>query len=130
MSFVFHHTSQNYGYDQNYTIKVYYYANDIVLFNQNNEWIAVMQKNDKNYFFEREIYYVNDTPRFLDFSQMNNTIPGGIWVSPDKTYLVYIPPNLRNALFTRMFFYEENETLENFELVFKNNQVKIYKLKF
>jgi len=120
---------KSYGYDQNYTIKIYYYQGDISLVEQNGKWIAVMKRDNQNYLFSKEIYYVNDTPQIMDFSQMNNTIPGTIWVHPQKSYLVYIPPNLEHALFTRMFFYEENETLNDFELVFKNDRVKIYKLK-
>jgi len=90
---------------------------------------VVMSRDNKNYLFQKEITYVNDTVQVLDFSQFNETIPGTVWLHPDKSYLVFIPPNLENSLFTRMFFYEENETLENFELVYKNKQVKIYKLK-
>jgi len=120
---------KSYGYDQNYTIKIYYYQGDVSLVEQNGKWIAVMKRDNQNYLFNKEIYYVNDTPKVLDLSQMNNTVPGVIWVHPNKSYLVYIPPNLEHALFTRMFFYEENQTLNDFELVYRNDQVKIYKLK-
>ena len=119
---------QSYGYDQNYTIRSYHYG-ELSAFEQNGQWIVVMSRDNKNYLFQKEITYVNDTVQVLDFSQFNETIPGTVWLHPDKSYLVFIPPNLENSLFTRMFFYEENETLENFELVYKNKQVKIYKLK-
>ena len=118
---------QSYGYDQNYTIRSYHYG-ELSAFEQNGQWIVVMSRDNKNYLFQKEITYVNDTVQVLDFSQFNETIPGTVWLHPDKSYLVFIPPTLENSLFTRMFFYEENETLENFELVYKNKQIKIYKL--
>ena len=121
--------AKSYSYDQNYTIRAYNYGSDITAYDQDGVWIVVMKKDDKNYLFKKEITYVNDTVQMLDFSEMNNTLPGTVWLHPDKSYIVFIPPNLENSLFTRMFFYEENETLKNFELVFKNKQVKIYKLK-
>ncbi len=119
---------QSYGYDQNYSIKSYHYGGGLSVFEQNGQWIVIMESNGENYLFQKEIVYESGTPQVLDFTGMNNTLPGTIWLHPDKSYLVFIPPVLENSLFTRMFFYEENETLENFELVFKNNQVKIYRL--
>ena len=120
---------QSYSYDQDYNIKTYHYGSGISALEQNNQWIVIMERDGKNYLFQKEITYVNDTPQLLDFSWMNETLPGTVWLHPDKSYIVFIPPTLENSLFTRMFLYEENETLENFELVFKNKQVKIYKLK-
>jgi len=119
--------AKSYGYDQNYTIRVYYY-DGISVYDDNGRWIAVAERNGVPYFFKKEITYINGTPKVFDFSGFNNTLPGTVWIHPDKKYIVFIPPTLENSLFTRMFFYEENETLKNFELVYKNDQVKIYKL--
>jgi hypothetical protein len=43
--------------------------------------------------------------------------------------IVAIPPNLRNTVFTRMFFLE-GAGLEHFKQVFRNEQVKIYEVEF
>lgn len=120
--------AQTYSYDLNYTIKSYQYGSGITAFEQDGQWVVVIEQNGKNYLFEKEITYVNETPQFMDFTWMNETLPGTIWLHPDKNYIVFIPKTLENSLFTRMFFYEDTN-LENFELVFKNKQVKIYKLK-
>ena len=119
---------QSYSYDQNYNIVGYHYGSDIAAFEQDGQWLVIMTRDGKNYVFEKEVIYVNDTPELLDFSWMNDTLTGTVWLHPDKSYLVFIPPTLENSMFTRMFLYEENETLKNFELAFKNKQVKIYKL--
>jgi len=63
----------------------------------------------------------------LGFKLMNNTIELSAFVPEDYSYIVMIPPHLRNSVFTKMFFLE-GAGLENFKQVFRNNQVKIYEV--
>ena len=78
--------------------------------------------------FEREVVQTEGKPEIVTLTNSaNNTLPGTVWVSSGYSYLVYIPPNQESSLFSRMFFYED--TFERFELVYKNNAMKIYKLK-
>lgn len=57
----------------------------------------------------------------------NQTIPMTVWMPSHYQYIVIIPPNLRNAVFTRMFMLE-GQGLDNFKQVFRNEQVKIYEV--
>jgi hypothetical protein len=50
-----------------------------------------------------------------------------VWVPIHYSYIVLIPQNLSNSVFTKMFFLEGQE-LEHFEQVFRNEQVKIYEV--
>lgn len=54
-------------------------------------------------------------------------VPVSIWVRSDYAYVVIIPQNQRNNVFTKMFFLE-GEGLENFRMVFRNEVVKIYEV--
>jgi asparagine N-glycosylation enzyme membrane subunit Stt3 len=57
----------------------------------------------------------------------NQTIPMTVWMPRHYQYIVIIPPNLRNSVFTKMFMLE-GEGLDHFQQVFRNEQVKIYKV--
>ncbi len=54
-------------------------------------------------------------------------LPVTVWVRSDYAYVVIIPQNQRNNVFTKMFFLE-GEGLENFKMVFANQAVKIYEV--
>ena len=57
----------------------------------------------------------------------NQTIPMTVWMPRHYQYIVIIPPSLRESVFTKMFMLE-GEGLEHFEQVFRNEQVKIYRV--
>lgn len=98
--------------------------------------------------FKEIMFYVNGTVRLVDLTETNTTqlieqlrpifrnlgyrlssqvLDMSIWISEDKSYVVTIPQNLRNNIFTKMFFLE-GAGLENFKLVFRNPEVKIYEV--
>ncbi|MBU3958129.1 MAG: hypothetical protein KKB25_03575, partial [Nanoarchaeota archaeon] len=54
-------------------------------------------------------------------------LPVTVWVRSDYAYVVIIPQNLRNNVFTKMFFLE-GEGLDNFKMVMRNEAVKIYEV--
>ncbi|MBI4017468.1 MAG: hypothetical protein HY366_00815 [Candidatus Aenigmarchaeota archaeon] len=123
-------SAQRASYDQN-TLQpvVYYYDNNMrVVFNQDGIPIVIYENDGKTSTFAREIANVNNTPQRLALNtDANSTLVGTVWVHPDYSYLVYVPPQLDNSMFTRMFLYEDK--FEHFEMVYKNKEVKIYKLK-
>ncbi|OGI12566.1 hypothetical protein A3K64_01525 [Candidatus Micrarchaeota archaeon RBG_16_36_9] len=57
----------------------------------------------------------------------NQTIPMTVWIPIHFSYIILIPPNLRNTVFTKMFLLE-GQGLEHFKQVFRNEQVKIYEV--
>lgn len=63
----------------------------------------------------------------LNVRLLNQTAPYTVWIQRDWQYIVVIPPNLRQSVFTKMFFLE-GEGLEHFKQVFANEQVKIYEV--
>jgi asparagine N-glycosylation enzyme membrane subunit Stt3 len=65
--------------------------------------------------------------RQLNVRFTNQTIKMTVWIPRHYSYIVIIPPHLRNSVFTKMFMLEGQE-LENFRQVFRNEQVKIYEV--
>ena len=107
----------------------YEYQSGVKLaFNEKGFPVVTMDRDGTVATFEREVVQTEGKPEIVTLTNSaNNTLPGTVWVSSGYSYLVYIPPNQESSLFSRMFFYED--TFERFELVYKNNAMKIYKLK-
>jgi hypothetical protein len=57
----------------------------------------------------------------------NQTMQLTAWVPTHQQYIVLIPPNQRNTIFTKMFMLE-GRGLEHFKQVYRNEQVKIYEV--
>jgi len=65
--------------------------------------------------------------RQLNIRFVNQTMPLTVWIPQHFSYIVIIPQNLRNSVFTKMFMLE-GQGLEHFKQVFRNEQVKIYEV--
>jgi dolichyl-diphosphooligosaccharide--protein glycosyltransferase len=65
----------------------------------------------------------------LNLRTVNQTASLTVWLSPTANYAVVIPQNLRQSMFTKMFFLE-GQGLNQFKQVFTNDQIKIYELDF
>lgn len=69
----------------------------------------------------------------LDYTLSNRTVGElgyaytTIWIERDYSYVVLIPVNLRDNVFTKQFFLE-GEGLDHFKQVFRNEEVKIYEV--
>ncbi len=64
------------------------------------------------------------------YTQDDAIIDGTLWVEPGNSNVLFIPPQLENSMFTRMFLYN-GAGLQHFEFV--NNwggEVKLYKVTF
>ncbi len=96
---------------------------EIIVYN-NTEAIAIK-------FTEEEINSLltglKPLERQLNIRFTNQTIQMTVWIPRHFSYLVIIPANLRNAVFTKMFMLEGKE-LNHFKQVFRNEQVKIYEV--
>ncbi len=123
------------------------YYNNVLLFH--GKVPLVIYTQGRNAVLVKEtIYYENNSVKSFSISEsdaemfaeqlkpllnklnlriLNNTMDLSAYVAEDYSYVVLIPPQLRNSVFTKMFFLEGNG-LENFKQVFRNKQVKIYEV--
>ena len=77
---------------------------------------------------DEEIFnFVKTLEGELQLTIMEDKVPLSVWIAPNYGHITIIPPNLRNSIFTRMFFFE-GAGLEHFKQVFRNDQVKIYEV--
>lgn len=124
--------AQRISYDQE-TLepRTYFYEGGLrVLLDQGNIPIAVLDRDGSAETFEKQVIHVGNNPTVVSLRSSSNAtrvLPGTIWIHPAYAYVVHIPPTLEQSMFTRMFLYEDE--FEHFEMVFKNDAIRIYKLK-
>ncbi len=137
---------EKYAYGQDGSIAARYYSNIIVL--SGTPPIPIVIQGRSAAIFNEIIFYNGTTPvtaKFSDYnvtaiteqlqpleSQLkikfvNQTSPYTIWMPSDGSYIVMIPPTLREAVFTKMFMLE-GQGLEHFKEVFRNEEVKIFEV--
>ncbi len=58
----------------------------------------------------------------------NDTLDGMIWIDPSFRLIIFMDPSIRDSIFTRMFFFD-GQGLENFDLMYSNSEVRIFKAK-
>jgi len=54
-------------------------------------------------------------------------VPGTLWVDPSFRAVIYMPPQIEQAMFTRMFFFD-GEGFKYFKEVYANSEIKIFRL--
>ncbi|NOZ81604.1 MAG: hypothetical protein GXO63_00410 [Candidatus Micrarchaeota archaeon] len=67
----------------------------------------------------------NQTLSTFGVNLVNQTLPYSVWIG--KGFIVLIPQELRDIMFTKQFFLEGKD-LKRFKLVFSNDKVKIFKV--
>ena len=115
---------------QNATAYIYPVGNQqIVIRDENGQLTPFLQQGTQLAQIEKIIYYRQDgsvvQETFSDAQMM-----GTILLEPYRQYIFYMPPELENSMFTRMFFFN-GAGLENFEFVRSwGGEVKLFKIKF
>lgn len=69
--------------------------------------------------------------KYVNYSNQTNAqlIEGLLWVDSSYSYVIFMPPAVRDSLFTRMFFWN-GQGLKHFEYVYGNAELKIFKVIF
>ncbi len=98
---------------------------EIIYYENGKVKIYKLNETEKQFI----ISYLKPLERQLNVRFTNQTIPMTVWIPQHYSYIVIIPPNQRNNVFTKMFFLE-GQGLKHFKQVFRNEQVKIYKVIF
>lgn len=102
--------------------------------------IAVVIKEYKDGSMEPWIYMNNNKARIKEIVYFDAqgrakkvTSPDGedamVWVQGDKNLVVYMPGSIKDNILTKTYFFG-GEGLNDFELVFANQMIKLYRVKF
>lgn len=112
------------SYDQNQGILTYGNG-EVTLMRKGDQWVPVVQGK----YVVKEIIYEENGQKDLNFTNATNVIDGLVWVDPSYQIIIFMPPEIRDSMFTRMFFFN-GEGLKGFNLVYSNPELKIFKVNF
>ncbi len=76
----------------------------------------------------KTIVYQSASGRKTD-TDGNATLDGTLWIDPSYTFALFMAPEVRDSIFTRLYFYD-GAGMTHFEQVYSNGEVKIYKVEF
>jgi len=114
-------------------------GNPVYVYDYSGLKIAIVQKGEKlipiynnKYVINNMIFYNNGQEQKMDLSSLDinlERIDGLVWTDPSFRNLIYFSPSTKGSIFTRLFFFN-GKSLEHFELVFSNSEIKLFKVKF
>jgi len=111
-----------------------------VLYEQNNTLRPYFQAQNQFQPVEKVFFFDNTGTPHLNITKNEAEVKGMLWVFPGKSALIYIPPQLENSLFTKLFLFNgmnlDGTPVKGFEYVngwpsnswFK--EVRLYKVNF
>jgi len=118
------------GYDPNQGI-VSYGGGELMLVRSGDQWIPIInipQQGIRNMVI-KEIVYFENGEKHLKFENVTNAIDGLMWVDPGYGTAIFMVPEIRDSVFTRMFFWN-GQGLEHFQLVYQNPEIRLFKVIF
>ena len=118
---------------QNAVIYTYPFSqtDSFVIYQINNSLIVFLQQQGtaEPLKVSKYVYFTSDGVGRV-FTQNDAKVEGTVWIEPGNRAILFIPPQLEDAMFTRMFLYN-GLGLNNFDYV--NNwggEVKLFKVNF
>jgi dolichyl-diphosphooligosaccharide--protein glycosyltransferase len=112
------------NYDQQNGI-LSYLNGEITLVRKNDTWVPVY--NNK-YVIKELVYFDNNQMKYIK-SNSTDAIDGMVWAQSDYRAIIFMPPEVRNSIFTKLYFFD-GEGLSHFKLVYGNSELKIFKIIF
>lgn len=79
------------------------------------------------YKIKKLAFYYNNTPIIYEYEDAE--IEGMLYVENNLQFAIFIPKELENSLFTRMFLFN-GYGLKHFRLVYSNPEVKLFELEY
>ena len=117
------------NYDQEQGV-LEYNGGQLRLVWENGVWVPVLnipEQGIRNVIISDVVYYENNEEKRQNFSDRQNTIDGMIWVDPGYSVAMFMDGQIRDSVFTRMFFFN-GEGLKHFQLVLSNPEIRLYKV--
>ncbi|MBI2547531.1 MAG: hypothetical protein HYW23_03735 [Candidatus Aenigmarchaeota archaeon] len=105
--------------------------NTISLLQNGTQVLAILNapsQGIRNALISNVTYFQNGV-EFHSSPYTNNTLSGLIWVDPSFRGIFFMDPQIRDSIFTKMFFFQ-GKGLDKYELVYQNSEVKIFKAHF
>ncbi len=117
------------------------YSNIITLMQKDNQIVGILnipQQGIRNAIIKDIVYsYQGEEIRYRVPDNQTNTIDGMLWVDSGFSMVIFMDSSVRDSVFTNMFFFNGNgiqefniSKLNNFELVYSNPEIRIFKVNF
>lgn len=116
------------NYDPNQGVLEYNGGQVRLVFNEDG-WIPVLnfpEQGIRNAIIKDVVYFENGEERRFNFTDQTNVIDGMLWVDPSYQVAIFMDASIRDSVFTRMFFFN-GDGLENFELVYTNPEIRLFR---
>lgn len=81
----------------------------------------------RNTLVKNVVFYQNGV-ELRSTSDNDKALDAMVWIDPSFSFILLMEPEIRDAVFTQMFFFNGRE-LDNFDMVYQNPEVKIFKAK-
>ncbi len=104
----------------------------LLLARKEDKWVPLLnvpQQGIRNIVVREIVYYENGVQRRVSYENVSNAIDGLVWVDSGYGMAIFMEPEIRDSVFTRLFFFN-GEGLKHFELVLSNPEIKLYRVKF
>ncbi|MBS3055466.1 MAG: hypothetical protein J4452_03180 [Candidatus Aenigmarchaeota archaeon] len=102
-----------------------YLNGEITLVRRNDTWVPVYN----NKLIIKEVVYFDNNQMKYEKSNSTDAIDGLVWVQPDYRSIIFMQPEVRNSIFTKLYFFN-GQGLSHFKLVYANDELKIFKVIF
>ena len=100
----------------------------IIVVDQGGELSAFVSVNNQ-LLRPEQFFYFTQTQGLLR-TAADPQIDGLIWLSPERQTAIFVPPEIKDSMFTRMFFFN-GQGLERFEFVNSwGGEVKLFRIRF
>ncbi|OGI15940.1 hypothetical protein A3K63_01120 [Candidatus Micrarchaeota archaeon RBG_16_49_10] len=113
--------------------------NPVFIYDYSGLKMSIIQRTNNlvpvymNQFVINDIVYFQDGQmKIIDNSNLNTTmekIDGMVWVDSTLRTLLYFPPEVKDSIFVRTFFFN-GEGLQHFTKVYENSEIRIYNVTF
>ncbi|MBI4153837.1 hypothetical protein HY501_00720 [Candidatus Woesearchaeota archaeon] len=99
-----------------------------VIYETNGTLTPFIQQGNQ-FLHVQKLFYFDRQGNGIIFTDESADLPGLLWLEPQRNTIVYMQPELEDALFTRMFFFD-GRGLENFEFVSSwGGEVKLFRVR-
>jgi hypothetical protein len=84
----------------------------------------------RNAFIKEIVYYDGNqqVKAVYNGTATENVVDGLLWIDPSFQVVIFMEESVRDSIFTKLFFWNGGD-LKNFEPVYSNQEVKIFKVK-
>lgn len=108
------------------------YGNTVTVARVNNQVIPILnvpEQGIRNAIIKTLVAYQDGQLQKFEYQDNQNVINGMFWIDPSFRSGIFMGPDVKDSIFTRMYFFN-GDGLKRFSLVYQNNEIKLFKAIF